>query len=590
MTPTRELRFPGAVEEAQDLFDRMKPVTQLRDTLRRPDRRTVVILGGRLLGKTSMLNVVTGWAESQAGFVVVRLAHASSRDEFMAEVAHGIHEYVRGDAAGATAGFTTGDIFDEGGALRSTTVARFVKIVQDLTGRVPGVRFLLCVDEFDSLLSGCDERTARQILDLVLFLTEQARLPLRFLFTMSQVPDRIRLAYSSPFLNQATIVELRPWSAEESREFVDWLLAGTLRLAGDGHDALFAAAGGHPYFTKAVLAALLEQSGGEVAVAGAAVRSAVESAVGSREVDVALSNIAGEHFPASAALVLDRFAAAPAGLTAASLRDLGALDGTLETLTDSGLLSRSGARYSLRLGLWQQWRARRRPGPGPGRLARFSGAVQRLVGGRGVRVTLLVALVVLILVLAFGTAVLLPTRSVTFTPCDAAAAGLQVQISYPAYVSVGDQQDLQVRVMNAGTAAIDGSVLVRLLDVDPGQVRLNTSNVDSFPVLRPGQQQTMTVGFTYMQAGRILPDIGSRVPVELAVAASGAACPPRRWLLAVAPVPHLRDLQKAAFGLVVAVLVPLLLEWAMRRYGERARRGEERPGSATAPGTTAGVR
>jgi hypothetical protein len=561
MTPARELVFPGAVEEAEDLFNREAQVASVCDALRGPARRTVVLFGGRLLGKTSLLNVIAQWAEADASYMVVRLAHARSREDFMAEIVHGIHERVGADRS------TTRELFGRDGTFRTTTVARFVTIVRDLAARAPKMRFLLCVDELDSLLQGCDDETARQILDLVLYLTEQARLPIRFLFTMSRIPDRIRLAYGSPFLNQSTIVELLPWPAGQSREFADWLLDGRLPLDGGTHAALFSAAGGHPYFTKAVLKALLDarsvaQAPGQPSAA--AVAAAVEAAVRSREVDIALSNIMGVYLPDGAVGVLDRAAANPAGLPAGN--PVAATDHTLATLTESGLLAGERGRYVLRLGLWKQWRGVRQTGASrPGRLARFWRAI-RWPAGKGLRVTLLCALVVLLAV-AFGPALLFPSQDRTVVACDGAARGLRVQVSHPAYISSGDEHELRVGVTNQSQEPIDGSVVVVLTAGGPGEVVVDGDNRLPFDQLEPSALQTLVVPFRHRQPGRLLPQTSPGVAIELRISAEDAECRTERWSLPVAPLPYVQNLQRGAVGLLLLLPAPMLIESIVRRIG-----------------------
>ena len=566
MSSPRELVFPDAVEEGADLFDRDRQVDQLREALRRPARRTVVLLGGRLVGKTSLLNVVTQWAEAEASYRVVRLAHAGSRDEFMAEIVHGIHERVGADRT------LTRALFGRDRTFRTGTVARFVRVVQELAARAGQARFLLCVDELDSFLRGCPDETARQVLDLVLYLTEHAKLPIRFLFTMSRIPEQVRHSYGSPFLNQATIVELRPWSAGRSRAFVDWLLDGRRQLDDAGHAALYAAAGGHPYFTKAVLRALLDARpasapGDPLPVA--AVTAAAAAAVRSREVDIALSNIAGAYLPEGAVAVLDRVAGAPSGVAASGLRDLPATDQVLDPLLEAGLLDRQDRRYLLRLGLWRLWRDTR-GGAGSGTGWRWLARLLRWPRRRVVKVAVVAGLAGLLLALAAGPVLLFPERDEPFTPCGT-ASGLRLTVTHPSYVSVGDQHELRVEVRNQSSqpAPISGSVVVdfRLPD---GDVRVAGSNGLEFQ-LQPTEQRTLQVGFTPTQSGRLLPDTGAQVAVRLVVTAAGTACSGPRLSVPVAPVPYLRKLQGGALALVFLPLATMVIESLVRRLAGHRR-------------------
>lgn len=580
MTAFRDLVFPEAVEAASDLFGREAQVRRVQEALGRAGRLTVVLLGGRLVGKTSVLNVVAQWAEAEASYQVIRLAHAGSREELMAEIVHGIHERV-GASRSTNRELTRQD------ALRNSTVARFVKLVHELAGRAPHSRFLLCVDEFDSLLQGCPDGTARQLLDLVTYLTEQARLPTRFLFTMSRVPEVIARSYGSPFLNQATIVELGPWPEGQTRQFADWLLGGRLRMDPTGHAALFAATGGHPYVTKAVLQELLEAEPATAdpvaaaaayaaAVDAAAVDAAVAAAVRSREVDIALSNIASVYLPDGAVPVLDRAATSPTGLTHASIRDLPAPDTILDTLTEAGLLTREHRHYRLRLGMWRQWRRLPHPPDSrPGPLARLIGLIRLVRRSRPIRWPApgnrlragLAATLLLLLGLAYGPQLLFSDQRQTIRPCDGTASGLRVTASYPAYLSAGDQHQLQIQVANTGTGAapVTGTLVVNFPEGGPGPVTIHGDNGASFEQLRPGQQQTLQVSFTHRQPGRPLPRTRPAVPAQLVVQTAAASCASHSWTMPVAPLPYLRQLQRGAVTLVAVLAIPLVIDLLIHR-------------------------
>jgi hypothetical protein len=557
----RELIFPDPVERPSDLFDRRRARKRVHDALRSPARRPVVILGGRLVGKTSLLNLVVQWAERRGSYLVVQLAHASSRDELAAEIVHGIHEQVDPDGADPPG------LFEGDGPARLPAAGVFVRVVRDLTARAPASRFLLCVDELDSLLEGCSPDDATKILHFVLYLTEQAKLPIRFLFTMAQVPRIMRSSYASPILNQATIVELTPWSPAESAQLADCLVRGRLELDEEAQRALYAAAGGHPYFTKAVLQALLDRHPAVPQVVRptpADLAAAAAAAARSAEVTLALSNIAEVHLAEQGVTLLDKAAASPSGLTGRDLRELPPAHDALDTLTRDGYLHHDQARdaYTLRLGLWRHWRAPRLGGRPARRAVGLMPSLQRLIHLKSVRAALLSAMAVLGLALIASLVLFQPTGRVTADGCTGDAAGVQARVSYPSHVFNGDEHRLQVRVINdTGGRRATGSAVVGFPAARSGEVNVTSNNVISFNGLGPGEQQTLSVSFTYAQLGRLLPDTGARVPVELRMSAGGEACATERWTMAVAPVPHLRELRAAAGFLLVVVVVPLLLQW-----------------------------
>jgi len=57
MFPAVELNFPNPVETLADLFDRDAELELVLTALRSPTRRPIVIMGERVMGKTSLLNV-----------------------------------------------------------------------------------------------------------------------------------------------------------------------------------------------------------------------------------------------------------------------------------------------------------------------------------------------------------------------------------------------------------------------------------------------------------------------------------------------------------------------------------------------------
>lgn len=90
MTPRLELNFPNPIETRADLFDREPELSAIQETLRSPTRRPVVIMAERVMGKTSLLNVVIEWVTEEHRLSVLQLPHVSSRDAFVEEVLDGI--------------------------------------------------------------------------------------------------------------------------------------------------------------------------------------------------------------------------------------------------------------------------------------------------------------------------------------------------------------------------------------------------------------------------------------------------------------------------------------------------------------------
>jgi DNA-binding response OmpR family regulator len=302
-----ELNFPNPVTTAADLFDRERELADIQQTLRSSGRRPVVIIAERVMGKTSLLNVVEEELTPDETISLLHLPHAYSRDSLAAEIMQNICAEVGHNLR------QTGLLNDQG-QFNLVTVSEFVDVARQLLALQPHRRFVFCLDEFDSMLANCDDLAADQILTFVLHLIERTSLPLQFLFSMTQITDQILHSYASPFLNSARLIPLKPWNPDESGRFVNWLLSGHAILDETCQRIIFAAAGGHPYLTKAILASLLNSYGYQPApieISAEMMHLAIEASLHLPELDFTLSNISQVHISPEQMQLLSKFAAAP---------------------------------------------------------------------------------------------------------------------------------------------------------------------------------------------------------------------------------------------------------------------------------------
>lgn len=547
MTTSRLVYFPDPVPDRPNLYDRTPALTDVLDSLR---YRTTVIRGGRLIGKTSLLNVVGQLTDQQGEFALIRLAPTDSRVAFMAEILDGIHHWVDRHLGDSSS-------MPEEKPIR--TIAQFRQRIATLAEQATGVVFLLCVDEFDSLIQNLDNHEARLVLELIVHLDTMPNLPVRFLLTLSAIPDLVTRSFSSPILNQAKIVRLEPWGADEAGRFAEWLVDDRFIFDEAALAALFAAAGGHPYFTKAVVSALLSGSPyapGSRYVSAERVCDAVRQVARSPEVDLALANLVGAHLSADAATVLDRAGASPAGITGWGLGDLSAAEEALTSLQADGLLWQQGDRYLLRLGLWREWRAANRGLPGrPPLLYRIGRAARRVHLGRAKAYILLTAVAGSLLTVLLTAAYLTAQRTIVLRPCAASTANLVIDATYPVFASAGDMQQIHLVITNNGQTDVNGSTL---LSFPASQVRLDSPNWITFTQLRPGEEATQDVNFTTTAGNGWLSLSRAPVGVELAISV-GSACRPQRWSIGAAPIPHLQLVQKVAETLLAAFLIPIVV-------------------------------
>ncbi len=569
MITSRPLCFPDPVPDRANLYDRIPALADVLDSVR---HRTTVVLGARLIGKTSLLNVVARSAEEQGEFAIIRLAPTDSRVAFMAEILDSVHQWVDehhrdslrmlapGRKRGRVAIRRPSTTADRPIAPQQPvgTVAQFCQRIATLAGRATDVMFLLCVDEFDSLIKNWDEHEARLVLELMAHLDTMPNLPLRFLLTMSTVPDLLLNSFRSPILNQSKIVTLEPWDADEAAQFVEWLVGDRLVFDEAASAALFAAAGGHPYFTKAVLNAVLAglaHPSGSGQLTAANVAAVVRQAVRSPEVNLSLRNLVSAHISADAVAILDRAGNNPAGVTARNLSDLPSAGQSLGSLQTDGLLRQQGDRYLLRLGLWREWRAAT---PNTSHhvpvLRRIGRAVRRVRRQRATSYILFLALAGPLLALLVTTAYLAPERTFIEHPCGVSGARLTIHVTYPAFASVGDSQQIHVVVVNNGQTDAQGSALVSFT---AGQALVDGANGIPFG-LHPAEQAPMDVTFTATARS-------SPVRAELSVSA-GQACQTHDWSIVIAPISRLQQIQKIAGTVLVIFLIPLVVEYVATRF------------------------
>jgi len=305
VAPRLELNFPNPVEKPADLFDRTSQLELIREIVASPARRIAVIMGERVTGKTSLLNVVQVWATEQPGLAVLRLVPVTSRTKLMEEILEGM-------AAEADTSLYELGYRDATERFIWSTAVGFSAVATDLSRRV-GRTFLVCLDELDSMLVNCrDDQSATEILDFIMYVSN-TNLPIRFVFTLTRATPQIMRADSTPFIIAARIADLTPWTELDTRAFVERLLSPGLVVDDSAHELLFAEGGGHPYLTKAILQQIVDAAGASVTggvISANQVRAGVAAALADPGVHLTLLNVVTMHFSADEVLVLQRLAKA----------------------------------------------------------------------------------------------------------------------------------------------------------------------------------------------------------------------------------------------------------------------------------------
>lgn len=346
MAPRLELNFPNAVKSSADLFGRASEQALVRETVTSPGRRIAVIMGERVTGKTSLLNVVREWAKADSGLAVVTLAPVGQRSELMEEILEGMATET--DTSLDELGYR-----DRTGVFTRSTVAGFTAVADKLSARAK--TFLVCLDELDSMLVDCpDDQSATEILNFIMYVNN-TNLPIRFVFTLTRATPQIMRADATPFITAARIADLAPWPEDETRKFVEWLLSPRLAADHSACDLLFAEGGGHPYLTKAILHRVVSESGPDLAagvISAEHVRAAVAVALASPEVHLTLRNIVSAHFSTDEVLVLRRLAHAAQPMAA---EDFASTMSAFSELRRRHYIRPTGNGYILAFGMLGRW-------------------------------------------------------------------------------------------------------------------------------------------------------------------------------------------------------------------------------------------
>ncbi len=279
-----ELNFPNAVRHPDDFYDRENALRRAQDVFMSGAHRPVVILGERRVGKSSLQNRLTFWLaeSSQPGYLPLPIVSGGifSLQALAQETLYRLCSALGKELADA--GLTDAD-----GRFHMETPGQFeqavTKVLSPDDARIP----VLCIDEFDNVLHACSELERAKILGLVQHLAERAKLRLALLITMTRRP-------SSPLVSKAETVMLHPFSFEATVDMVEGLLAGRLTLSESAQSFLFLQSGGHPYFSKLLLANLphlRRPDRAEKVVSQAALEEAVAAASLDPRAEYALENI-----------------------------------------------------------------------------------------------------------------------------------------------------------------------------------------------------------------------------------------------------------------------------------------------------------
>lgn len=261
-----DINFPNAVRYEKDFFGRRKELEHIEQTFLAGSGCPVVILGERRIGKTSIQKVSARRIEAQQekDFVPLLLPPAPairSLDDYAREILQSLCTRLERSIRS----IKYPDMIDDNGRFHLTSIGQFTDTTAQLLEEFPEKTFIICIDELDAILVSCTEDEAEKILGLTEHLIEMSDLRLIVYVTMTRLPGFTRSASRSPgvleaeIIARSEIIEIGPFSRQETEDMVSGLLGGRVSPDGEAMEHLFELSGGHPYFVKLLLDRLLRR-------------------------------------------------------------------------------------------------------------------------------------------------------------------------------------------------------------------------------------------------------------------------------------------------------------------------------------------
>ena len=288
-----QLNFPNPVTSSKDFFGRKIERARVERTLLSAaasgKRQPVVILGERRVGKTSLQNVTLQRLQEQAPGQIIPLVIGPLGIHRAADFAHAILR--------SLAAVNETNLPSLPGDANLAQPTLFDELFSHLSSSLPTITYLVCVDEFEEIVRTVGGEESLRIDALIHHLSGESSLPVNLFFTMTSLPPLVSYSIPTPFTSMAEMVDLQPLSTTETVGMIQELLAGKVILAEEQAYKLAHLSGGHPYFTKLLLANLLDSNRTIPWLASEAdCDQAVAAAVQDSRAQLAVKNLYQHHF------------------------------------------------------------------------------------------------------------------------------------------------------------------------------------------------------------------------------------------------------------------------------------------------------
>ncbi len=354
------LDFPNPVKEESGFFgqERRAALAIICDLLAK-DSLSVVIVGERRIGKTTMLDAVLRRVRTNAALdflpVTIEPRGIASRDGLAQAILLAVADPI-GKKLNETG------LVDADHRFHLDSPAQFGAALMRLLGESASQRScLVCIDEFDEVLRNAGDELSK-VIGLVNWLVQQTArtgLPLRFILTMTHIPEALAREKASPLMSQTYQVFLNLFPPVDIEAMIKGLLSSQASLSKEGLDYLYALSGGHPYFAKLLLANMQEWihlQGGRLVVSPETLNQAVQAAVNDPRAETAVKNLYEIQFSKDEKRIILLLAHQRKPVLDEKLREASIfLSTAAKRLVERGYLARGAAGYDFRIAFLGDW-------------------------------------------------------------------------------------------------------------------------------------------------------------------------------------------------------------------------------------------
>ncbi len=254
------LVWPGEIVQRVALYDPWKIVDGIWSTLNGEVDQGILLVGERKSGKSSFFNCVNRLFQTRKGNIrAIRLdtlGISHSAQSFATELLRKMSQI---------AGLPDSSVFES--ASRDFDIDSFLSVCQEVVNKKKSMRFVICVDEIDSVLAtASSSQDAQAILQILSKLLTHPDLPVQLLLTAHDIESMRRYSGGTDFLPNLGIWRIPLCSESEMRELIERFEV-PIKFEENALRRIFYYSGGQIYFVKLAVRLVIEvirtQAGGK---------------------------------------------------------------------------------------------------------------------------------------------------------------------------------------------------------------------------------------------------------------------------------------------------------------------------------------